>query len=54
MIARLAGLLLALATPLVAAAAQPNFHLLDRTNLVAWCVVPFDAAKRGPAARARR
>jgi len=52
MTARLAGLLLALAAPLAAAAAELNFHLLDRTNLVAWCVVPFDAAKRGPEARA--
>lgn len=24
----------------------------DRSNLVAWCIVPFDAEKRGPAARA--
>lgn len=26
---------------------------LDTENLVAWCIVPFDAAKRGPAERAR-
>lgn len=26
--------------------------LLEMENLVAWCVVPFDAAKRGPNARA--
>ncbi len=26
--------------------------LLDRQNLVAWCVVPFDAKKRGPEQRA--
>lgn len=26
--------------------------LFDRQNLVAWCIVPFDAAKRGPEARA--
>jgi len=26
--------------------------LLERNNLVAWCVVPFDAAKRGPEDRA--
>lgn len=27
-------------------------RLFDHSNLVAWCIVPFDAAKRGPAARA--
>ncbi len=27
-------------------------RLFARSNLVAWCVVPFDAAKRGPEARA--
>ncbi|MFN8709259.1 MAG: hypothetical protein ACK526_10355 [Planctomyces sp.] len=27
--------------------------VLRDENLVAWCIVPFDAAKRGPAARAR-
>lgn len=27
-------------------------HLFDRDNLIAWCVVPFDGKKRGPAARA--
>jgi hypothetical protein len=26
--------------------------LLDRQNLTAWCVVPFDARKRGPEQRA--
>ena len=26
--------------------------LLARGNLVAWCIVPFDAQKRGPAERA--
>ena len=25
--------------------------LFDRDNLVAWCIVPFDAKKRGPEAR---
>src|SRR5688572_28317000 len=29
-----------------------NYHLFDRTNLVAWCIVPFDARKRGPDDRA--
>jgi len=28
-------------------------ELLSRDNLVAWCIVPFDAQQRGPAARAR-
>ena len=35
----------------LAAAAQSN-DLLARTNLVAWCIVPFDAKKRGPEERA--
>lgn len=44
------GLLLA---PLVAVAAQADEpSLYDRQNLVAWCIVPFDAAKRGPEERA--
>ncbi len=33
--------------------ANMNEGILARTNLVAWCIVPFDAAKRGPEARAR-
>jgi hypothetical protein len=47
----------------VAAAARPSLaadppaprvagQAFDRGNLVAWCVVPFDAKKRGPAERA--
>ena len=37
--------------------AMPTFaddkaDVLRRENLVAWCIVPFDAAKRGPAERA--
>jgi azurin len=31
-------------------AAEPS--ILDRSNLVAWCIVPFDAKKRTPAQRA--
>lgn len=27
--------------------------IFDRTNLVAWCIVPFDAKKRGPEERAQ-
>ena len=44
--------LLALLQPLRADEAAPpadNFH---RDRLVAWCIVPFDAKQRGPAARA--
>lgn len=43
------GLLLLLATPLLARAAA---DLFAPTNLVAWCVVPFDTKKRGPEERA--
>ncbi|MFN7141391.1 MAG: hypothetical protein ACK4UN_18850, partial [Limisphaerales bacterium] len=28
-------------------------QLFNRTNLVAWCIVPFDAKKRGPEERAQ-
>lgn len=48
-----------LALPLVPAAGAPlatqpaaEYQLFARTNLVAWCIVPFDAKKRGPAERA--
>jgi hypothetical protein len=43
--------LLALATLAVPATAAPA-DLWSPDNLVAWCIVPFDAAKRGPEARA--
>ena len=33
------------------AASEPP-SLFERKNIVAWCVVPFDSAKRGPAERA--
>lgn len=36
--------------PLTQAASAPG--LFARTNLVAWCIVPFDAKKRGPEERA--
>lgn len=42
-------------TPAVLAAppqGQGEYELFARTNLVAWCIVPFDAKKRGPEARA--
>src|SRR5436190_24014963 len=29
-----------------------NYNLFARSNLVAWCIVPFDAKKRGPEERA--
>ena len=32
---------------------SPKSSLFDRSNLVAWCIVPFDATKRGPAERAK-
>jgi len=32
--------------------AVPALELFDRTNLVAWCIVPFDAKKRTPEQRA--
>src|SRR5689334_19825160 len=32
--------------------AGPDLKLFDRSNLVAWCIVPFDAKKRGPEERA--
>ncbi len=31
---------------------DPAYGLFSRSNLVAWCIVPFDAGKRGPEARA--
>jgi len=38
------------AAPRPGLAAEPD--LFARDNLVAWCIVPFDAAKRGPEQRA--
>ena len=32
--------------------AASSYYLFARTNLVAWCIVPFDAKKRGPEERA--
>lgn len=34
------------------AASLPATGLFSQTNLVAWCIVPFDAKKRGPEERA--
>lgn len=44
-------LAITLAAPTSPAAAAPA-DLWARENLVAWCIVPFDAAKRDPVARA--
>ena len=33
-------------------AAPAEYDLFARTNLMAWCIVPFDAKKRGPEERA--
>jgi hypothetical protein len=40
------------AAPPERAVTSASAQLLDRSNLVAWCIVPFDAKKRGPADRA--
>ncbi len=44
-------LLLFLLGRLTQASAAP-YELFARTNLMAWCIVPFDAKKRGPEERA--
>lgn len=55
---RLFGGVVVLATVLTGPAqisprtSPPNYDLFARTNLVAWCIVPFDAKKRGPEERA--
>ncbi|TWU03968.1 TIM barrel protein [Neorhodopirellula pilleata] len=38
--------------PALATAAEGDPDVLRRENLVAWCIVPFDAKQRDPAARA--
>lgn len=38
--------------PLAAADGPTGLDLYAKENLVAWCIVPFDAKKRGPSARA--
>ena len=43
---------MALARPASQAAALPSEGLFARTNLVAWCIVPFDSKRRGPEERA--
>lgn len=47
----LAGLSALAATPAVATAAEEDIFAAN--NLVAWCIVPFDAKKRGPEERAQ-
>ncbi len=36
----------------IAATRAADYQLFARTNLLAWCIVPFDAKKRGPEERA--
>lgn len=45
-------LLLMLALVLPAPAPAADHSLFAKSNLVAWCIVPFDAKKRGPEERA--
>ena len=48
-----AAMIAAVAISGISAVAQsPEPGLFDRKNLTAWCIVPFDAKKRGPEARA--
>lgn len=46
-------LLLAINRPPQLLAAPADSTVFARTNLVAWCIVPFDAKKRGPEERAQ-
>src|SRR5438105_86121 len=52
------GVWVCLSTPFPARAAESahpasaSYDLFARSNLVAWCIVPFDARKRGPEERA--
>ena len=45
------ALMMLLAVP-ACHAADGDYRLFARTNLMAWCIVPFDAKKRGPEERA--
>ena len=49
--AGLTAVLLAIASAHSAIAAERD--VFDHDNLVAWCIVPFDSAQRGPEERAR-
>ena len=42
-----------LAVLLLAPVSRLAADIFDRTNLVAWCIVPFDSKKRGPEERAQ-
>src|SRR5947199_6170634 len=46
------AILVATAIAAHAANGASDYQLFARTNLVAWCIVPFDAKKRGPEERA--
>jgi hypothetical protein len=48
----LASLALAFVTTSLPAASKPSADPWNRDELVAWCIVPYDAAKRDPEARA--
>ncbi|MEZ6073931.1 MAG: hypothetical protein R3C10_27535 [Pirellulales bacterium] len=53
MLFSIAAALCCLAAPTDALAGElPDDGVFARDNLVAWCIVPFDAAKRGPEERA--
>jgi sugar phosphate isomerase/epimerase len=43
---------IALCGPRASTAQGQDYQLFARTNLMAWCIVPFDAKKRGPEERA--
>src|SRR6476659_7380389 len=45
-------LLLAFLVPNCPSGRAADYQLFARTNLMAWCIVPFDAKKRGPEERA--
>ena len=51
--ARPLGVLCLLAALFLGPASRLAADILDRTNLVAWCIVPFDSKKRGPEERAQ-
>ena len=46
------GFVLLVTTRAGAADVSRDYRLFARSNLVAWCIVPFDAKKRGPEERA--
>ena len=49
----LAFMMVSVCFPAVPLANAADTSLFARTNLMAWCIVPFDAQKRGPEDRAR-